>query len=199
VTATAKTAHGVQVGQWAQISGVTPFGYNGNYRAVSGTTGNTLVYALATNPWSETGLGRLSRPLQAVAALNTFQGLDGATPPPPSSPSGAWYTNAPWPRWDGNIAPASVMFPGHLLSSQANTYPFETPDARSSAQCNFTEGPAGLPISILLGPGGVNGTTDFWLITATLVSRTNHRRELMSVRSIKTTLLISTPIGRGLD
>ena len=59
VTATTTTAHGVQVGQQFQISGVAPSGYNGTFAALADTTGNTLVYALATNPGTETVLGTL--------------------------------------------------------------------------------------------------------------------------------------------
>jgi hypothetical protein len=59
VTATTTTAHGVAVGQWFQISGVTPSGYNGWAQAQVGTTGSTLVYNLAADPGSETVLGTL--------------------------------------------------------------------------------------------------------------------------------------------
>jgi hypothetical protein len=59
VTATTTSAHGVPVGAWFQISGVSPSGYNGYFQAVTGTTGETLVYNLATNPGAETALGTL--------------------------------------------------------------------------------------------------------------------------------------------
>jgi hypothetical protein len=59
VTATTTTPHGVAVGQWFQIAGVTPTGYNGYFQAQTGTTGSTLVYNLATNPGAETILGTL--------------------------------------------------------------------------------------------------------------------------------------------
>ena len=54
VTATTTTAHGVQPGQYFSISGCTPAGYNGTFLALPGTTGSTLIYALATNPGAET-------------------------------------------------------------------------------------------------------------------------------------------------
>jgi hypothetical protein len=130
VTATTTTAHGVQVGQWVEISGVTPSGYNAAYQAASGTTGSTLVCALAANPGTATGLGTLSRPLKAVAALNVQQGLD-----PTSDPH--------YP----------VTFPGNYVTTMAATYPLnEQPDAR---KCCSYSGIAGLPISIQLGPGVV--------------------------------------------
>lgn len=50
VTFTTTTAHGVQVGSHFTIAGETPTGYNGEYTALTGTTGSTLVAALATNP-----------------------------------------------------------------------------------------------------------------------------------------------------
>jgi len=59
VTATTTTAHGVVVGQWFQIAGVTPSGYNGWWQALQGTTGSTLVYGVPANPGSETVLGTL--------------------------------------------------------------------------------------------------------------------------------------------
>jgi len=163
VTATTTTAHGIQAGQWAKVSGVAPPGYNGQFTAAPGTTGNTLVYALATDPGTATGMGMLNRPLQSVAALNIYQGLDGAVPPPPSSPNGAWHTNVPWPIQFANN-PAPVMFPNGIFSVSANTYPNETPDARASTQCtDFMQGPAGLPISLQVGPGNVSETKDSWL------------------------------------
>ena len=58
-TFTTTTAHGVAVGQWFQVSGMTPTGYNGWYQALAGTTGSTLVAALATNPGAESVLGTL--------------------------------------------------------------------------------------------------------------------------------------------
>lgn len=68
VTATTTTAHGVAVGQWFQISGVTPTGYNGWAQALPGTTGSTLVWALATNPGTETVLGTLVKSSYASSA-----------------------------------------------------------------------------------------------------------------------------------
>ncbi len=76
VTATTTTAHGVQVGQSFQISGVTPSGYNGTFTALTGTTGNTLVYALDTNPGTATVLGGAGSSLWA----DTFMGGDGSGP-----------------------------------------------------------------------------------------------------------------------
>jgi hypothetical protein len=59
VTYTTTTAHGVAVGDNFTISGMTPAGYNGDFVAITGTTGSTLVAALTTNPGAETGLGTL--------------------------------------------------------------------------------------------------------------------------------------------
>ena len=59
VTATTTTAHGVAVGQWFQISGVTPAGYNGWFQAQPGTTGSTIVYNVAATLGVETVLGTL--------------------------------------------------------------------------------------------------------------------------------------------
>ena len=59
VTATTTTAHGVAVGQWFTISGMTPAGYNGTYQAQTGTTGTTLIYNVTANPGTATVFGSL--------------------------------------------------------------------------------------------------------------------------------------------
>ncbi len=59
VTGTTTTAHGVVKGQYFQIAGVTPSGYNGWFLALDGTTGSTLKYALAADPGAESVLGTL--------------------------------------------------------------------------------------------------------------------------------------------
>lgn len=58
-TFTTTSAHGVAVGEYFTISGMTPAGYNGDYKAIAGTAGSTLVGALATNPGAYTVLGTL--------------------------------------------------------------------------------------------------------------------------------------------
>lgn len=59
VTATTTTNHGVAVGQWFQIVGVLPVGYDGWWLAGVGTTGATLVYSVATALGAESQLGTL--------------------------------------------------------------------------------------------------------------------------------------------
>jgi hypothetical protein len=64
VTFTTTTAHGVVVGDYFNISGMTPAGYNGSYIAQTGTTGSTLI-GIATpvqqtvTPGTATGFGTL--------------------------------------------------------------------------------------------------------------------------------------------
>lgn len=58
-TATTTTNHGIAVGQWFQIAGCTPAGYNGWWQAQVGTTGDTLVWNIPTNPGGESVLGTL--------------------------------------------------------------------------------------------------------------------------------------------
>ena len=58
-TALTTTAHSIQVGQLFTLSGSTPAGYNGTFMALPGTSGSTLIYALAVNPGTETVLGTL--------------------------------------------------------------------------------------------------------------------------------------------
>jgi hypothetical protein len=69
VTFTTTTSHGVAVGQWFQIAGMTPAGYNGWFQAAAGTTGNTLVAPLATSPGSESALGTLVASTYASAGI----------------------------------------------------------------------------------------------------------------------------------
>lgn len=58
-TLTTTTAHGIAVGSDFTVSGVTPAAYNGTFKAITGTTGSTLVYALplATTPGAGTAFG----------------------------------------------------------------------------------------------------------------------------------------------
>ena len=69
VTATTTTAHGVAVGQWFQISGVTPTGYNGWWQAQLGTTGSTLVYNVPSALGAESVLGTLVASLYSSAGI----------------------------------------------------------------------------------------------------------------------------------
>jgi len=73
MTATTTTAHGVSPGQWFQISGCTPTGYNGWYLAAEGTTAETLVAFLAANPGSETGLGTLVASVAASSGVGVTE------------------------------------------------------------------------------------------------------------------------------
>lgn len=59
VTFTTTTSHGVAVGADFTISGMVPTGYNGTFKAITGTTGSTLVAALTTNPGASTTQGTL--------------------------------------------------------------------------------------------------------------------------------------------
>lgn len=59
VSFTTTSAHGVTVGSYFTITGAVPVAYNGDYIAVTGTTGSTLVAALATNPGTSTTQGTL--------------------------------------------------------------------------------------------------------------------------------------------
>lgn len=60
VTFTTAAPHGLPVGVSFVISGETPAGYNGTYTTIAGTTGSTLVAALATNPGVSTKQGTLA-------------------------------------------------------------------------------------------------------------------------------------------
>lgn len=69
VTALTTTNHGVLPGQYFSISGNSPSGYNGTFLAIAGTTTNTLVYNLTTNPGVDSVLGTLVQSLYASAGI----------------------------------------------------------------------------------------------------------------------------------
>jgi hypothetical protein len=71
VTASTTTAHGVTPGNVITISGCVPAGYNGTFTALAGTTGSTLVWALAVNPGTETTYGTLVASLQGTVTAST--------------------------------------------------------------------------------------------------------------------------------
>lgn len=56
-SATTTTAHGIQPGQWFQLSGNLPSGWNGWWHAQLGTTGSTLVFTVPSTLGAETQLG----------------------------------------------------------------------------------------------------------------------------------------------
>lgn len=65
VTLTTTTAHGVAPGQYFQITGIGPATYNGRFRALQGSTGTALLYALASDPGSYVSGGTLIQSLYA--------------------------------------------------------------------------------------------------------------------------------------
>lgn len=69
ITGTTTSAHGVAVGSWFTIQGVTPSGYNGTFQALPGTTGSTLVYQVQAAPGAETVLGVLQASFFANPAI----------------------------------------------------------------------------------------------------------------------------------
>lgn len=69
VTALTTTDHGVEPGEYFTIAGCSPSGYNGTFLAQLGTTGDTLVYNVATNPGAETVLGTLVQSQYASAGI----------------------------------------------------------------------------------------------------------------------------------
>ena len=72
-TFTTTTAHGVAVGQWFKIAGMTPAGYNGWFQAVAGTTGSTLVANVPAAIGAESVLGTLVAQTYAQAAGPTTE------------------------------------------------------------------------------------------------------------------------------
>lgn len=77
VTFTTTTAHGVAVGQWFQISGMSPAGYNGWFQAAPGTTGSTLIGAVYSSLSTETVLGTLVASYYANTGISSIE-MDAA-------------------------------------------------------------------------------------------------------------------------
>lgn len=71
VTLTTTTAHGVSPGEWFQVVGISPIGYDGYWLAAPGTTASTLIYAVPSALGAETALGSL------VASGNVSTGAVG--------------------------------------------------------------------------------------------------------------------------
>jgi hypothetical protein len=122
VTATTTSAHGVLPGQWFQIAGCLPNGYNGYWLALPGTTNETLIYASPVALGSETLLGTLIMSQYASAgvpstefsrAAGWFVSLSFA---PSSSSRGAIYNYSPL----SGVTPFPTMGNGSLLQTLLN-------------------------------------------------------------------------------
>ena len=110
VTFTTNSNHGIAVGQWFQISGMTPSGYNGWFNAALGTTGETLIAYLAADPGAESALGTL------IANTYAFAGI----PATEFSLAAAFYVSL-------NYAPTSTnQVPPFSFSYLYDVTPFPT-------------------------------------------------------------------------
>lgn len=81
ITFVTTTAHGVTVGSTFRISGSVPAGYNGEFVAVAGTTGSTLV-CNAADPGSSTTLGHLVAGIANVDTTSTTPWVSGGVVTP---------------------------------------------------------------------------------------------------------------------
>lgn len=68
-SATTTTAHGVLPGQWFQMAGNAPAGWNGWFLAQVGTTGSTLVFNVPSSLGAESGFGTLVQSQYAFPAI----------------------------------------------------------------------------------------------------------------------------------
>lgn len=69
VTVTTTSAHNVAPGQYFQLAGILPAGYNGRFRAIQGTTGTSLLYVLASDPGAYVSGGSLVQNVYASAGI----------------------------------------------------------------------------------------------------------------------------------
>lgn len=102
VTFTTTSAHGVAVGSSFTITGSVPAAYNGTYIALAGTTGSTLIGALAANPGAivtegtlAAGGGAFPCKILAIDAVNSMV--------PSYSPATGFAT------WNRNGACAAIL------------------------------------------------------------------------------------------
>lgn len=144
-TASTATNHNIAVGDSFTISGMTPVGYNGTFTALTGTTGNVLVWALAPNPGAVSVLGTFTQAdvAELISMATTFfaQGAQQAVYVLELGPSTvtqgvvfltAWITANPSffysylvPReWDGNAAFIAML--ASFENTTAKTYFFVT-------------------------------------------------------------------------
>jgi hypothetical protein len=73
VTATTALPHNVLPGQWFQIQGAVPTGYNGYWLALPGTAGSTLIWNIASNPGAATTQGTLVASAYVNAGATTTE------------------------------------------------------------------------------------------------------------------------------
>jgi len=73
ITFTTTTNHGVAIGQWFNMSGFTPAGYNGWFKAKEGTATNSLVAAVPADPTAESVLGTLNASSGSSTGIGTTE------------------------------------------------------------------------------------------------------------------------------
>lgn len=101
VTFTTTTAHNVAIGDWFQISGMSPAGYNGWFKATLGTTGSTLVGLAPSALGSETVLGTLVANTYASAGIPATEFTAAAV---------FWVTLSYAPSTTNKVTPLSFAF-----------------------------------------------------------------------------------------
>ena len=76
ITLTTGSTHYITPGQTIKIINITPSGYNGTWVAQAGTTGNTLVIPVGSNPGPITAAGSISySPQLSITATNNTSAL----------------------------------------------------------------------------------------------------------------------------
>lgn len=100
-TGSTTTAHGVSVGETFTLSGSAPAGWNGTFLALPGTTASTLIWALPTNPGSETLLGQLQASVYANPGI----------PPTEVSNASDWWVSLNYnPSSTNKVTPFEYSF-----------------------------------------------------------------------------------------
>ena len=143
VTGTTTTNHGVLPGQYFKIAGVTPAGYNGTWLALTGTTGSTLVYAVAANPGAETVLGTLVASLYSSAGIPALEFSQAAA---------FWKTLSYAPSTTNKVTPLSFAF-------YVGVTPFPT---KGNAAILSALKTAGVNVIGTGAEGGISNTLELW-------------------------------------
>lgn len=212
-SATTTSAHGVAVGQWFQIAGCTPAGYNGWWQAQVGTTGSTLVWNIATTPGAESVLGTL------VASYYTSAGIPAAE----FSHAAGWQVTLNYnPSATNKVTPYSYSF-------LSGVTPFPAPQnsalittlQNANIEIVATGAEAGISNTIALGGNFLDGNpVNYWYsvdaaqinvnrdISAAVIAGSNNPanplyldqdgiNSLQSVANNTFTALVSVGLGLG--
>lgn len=202
ITLTTATAHNIQPNEYVVISGITPTGYNGFWRAQTGTTGTTLVVNIGSNPGTITSGGDVVG-LKQYDYESKFGGRV------------TWTTSGLSTYFEGKLDYAAgsdytIFANGRTLYFGATVYPYYIPPyfgktsvARYNLTGTFTGATANATAITYTGTG-LNFVADQWLsvtgFTSTAYNITSGKIFSANATTVivpKTGITPSTATGTG--